>query len=728
MDKPQLEINAKASFIPVLLGLGLAGLLLGLTADRWFPSQWDGVSELAILLCLAASIAWLLQMRWPRLGEGFLVTAFALIVFFGSLRLDLPILLALLLAPNMLAAALIGFRASLGLALAETLALALLYLSRPDASLAIILLVLWVCLLILSTIMDAARHTAGWAWQYYQNALTIRQEAFQQQEVFNQAHKDLLRANLQLTRLNKLAQTLRQAAEDARTAKEQFVANVSHELRTPLNMIIGFSETMLQSPETYGGRIPPALLADLTVVHRNAEHLSALIDDILDLSQVEMGEMVISREPVHFQEIIEDGLVAVLPLFESRQLTLKTDLQPNLPVVFCDRVRMREVILNLLSNAGRFTEQGGALIKAWADERNLNISVADTGMGIRPENMQKLFQPFSQVDGSIRRRFSGSGLGLSISKRFIELHHGRIWAESVVGQGSTFFFTIPLRPPGPLEENPARELVPDWDFLAHPRPFQSPKTADRPRFVLVERGKTLQRFLSRYLEGVECVAAPDWPHALEEVNREPARALILNEAFADLPLPLENASLPEGTPVFICSVAGFDEEADQFGAACRLVKPVQREALRQVIERFGAPGGTILVVDDDPDTLQMLGRILASFDQNYRSLAARNGQEALEILKDVRPDLILLDLIMPGMDGSQLLAEMKRRPEQARIPVVVISARDPSQQPIVSQAFTVTQKGGFSLRQVLGAIEFASGSALNESFAERSTPPGTASD
>ena len=171
--------------------------------------------------------------------------------------------------------------------------------------------------------------------------------------------EDLASANVQLARLNQLAQGMRHAAEDARRAKEEFVANVSHELRTPPNMIVGFSEMMLQAPQTYGKKIPSALLADLAVIQRNSQHLSSLIDDVLDLSQIEVGKMALTKERVAFQEVVQAAVTAVRPLFDSKGLHLKTEVPGDLPLVFCDRTRIREVVLNLLSNAGRFTEHGG---------------------------------------------------------------------------------------------------------------------------------------------------------------------------------------------------------------------------------------------------------------------------------------------------------------------------------------------------------------------------------
>ncbi len=695
---------------PVLQALGSFGIMLALTSDLWATSGWISITEVALLFCTVTCMAWLLARRWPTLGNWFTVFALLGLILVGSYRLNAPLLLTQFGLAILLAVALIDWRAGV---LTAGVASLLLVISNGGAVDRRILLVglvaIWANLGVMYAITQAMQRIAGWAWAHYQRNSAQLDAARDHQLQLNQALTDLAHANEQLTRLNQLAQGLRQAAEDARAAKEQFVANVSHELRTPLNMIVGYSETMLQAPETYGGRIPAALLADLAVIHRNAEHLSALIDDVLDLSQIEAGQMAVTRELVPFREIVENAVTAVRPLFASKQLSLETDVQADLPLIFCDRTRIREVLLNLLSNAGRFTEQGGVQVRAALADEALIVSVADTGTGISDEGIRKLFQPFYQVDGSIRRRFGGTGLGLSISKRFIELHDGKIWVESRAGAGSTFFFRLPIQPPAPLDPNFLRGVTPGWEFLQRTQPFSVPKTAVRPRFVVLEKDGALQRLLTRYMDGLEVAAVADLPTALHELAREPAQALLVNTASVSGALEeLSPATrLPMGTPVFICSAPGVDELSNELGAIYRLVKPVARDDLLAVLDRLAIPtGAAILIVDDEPDALQLFGRMLNSFGRAYRVLVARDGQEALTILETVRPAVLLLDLIMPHMDGFQLLAERSRSTILQAIPVVIISAQDPARQPIVSSAFAITQGGGLSMRQLLKSIEF----------------------
>ena len=357
--------------------------------------------------------------------------------------------------------------------------------------------------------------------------------------------------------MHRLAHDLRREAEEARRSKEQFVANVSHELRTPLNMIIGFSEMAMYSPETYGPNIPQALLADLEIVLRNSRHLSSLIDDVLDLSQIDAGQMALRKEPTALGEIIAAVATAVRPLFNSKGLYLRTDIPRNLPPLHCDRIRIRQVMLNLLSNAGRFTEKGGVRVGARQEGNQVVVSVADSGPGIKADEADKVFKPFQQLDGSIHSYWTGSGLGLSISKHFVELHKGRMWLESEPGQGTTFFFRLPV------EED---VLSADGEVMRWFSPYSTyverthipslPVPANRPRLIVFEHGSTLSRFLTRYLDNAELVPVTSLKQAMHEIEQIPAQALLLNAASVSESLGRieQEIALPFGLPVIVCSV------------------------------------------------------------------------------------------------------------------------------------------------------------------------------
>jgi signal transduction histidine kinase/CheY-like chemotaxis protein len=549
-----------------------------------------------------------------------------------------------------------------------------------------------------------------WSLFSFEQARRNIEEARDQRVELKQIQEDLIQSNRELARLSDRLKTMHQVAEEARQAKEEFVANVSHELRTPLNMIIGFSEVITQSPQVYGDNLPSALLADIAAIRRNSQHLAKLVDDVLDLSQIEAGRMALSKRWTSLQDIIDAAAMAVRNLFESKGLYLETEVPPDLPLVFCDSTRTRQVVLNLLSNAGRFTERGGVRLKVEREGDNVVVSVTDTGSGIALEDQEKLFEPFQQVDGSIHRRHGGSGLGLSISKRFVEMHKGEMWLESRVGVGTTITFSLPLdTPPATIApgDGAQRWFSPYQRYEARTRRSKAPLPSLAPRFVILEDGETLQRLFRRYMEGIEIISIQDVEQAIAELNHSPAQALIVNAPlFERMPVPMAQLNnLPYGTPAVTYWVPGEDEAARRLGVVRYLVKPVIRETLLSTLEKLGQEVESVLLVDDNPEVLQLFARMLSSAPRNYRVLRATSGQQALSMLRERRPDVMMLDLIMPEKDGFQVLREKSQDPSIREIPVVVVSAKDPTGEPIVSDTLTVTRSGGLSVRDLLACTQ-----------------------
>jgi signal transduction histidine kinase/CheY-like chemotaxis protein len=567
-----------------------------------------------------------------------------------------------------------------------------------------------------------------WSIFSFQQAQQRLDQARNQRLEFKQMQEDLVQANRELARLSDRLKAMYQVAEEARRTKEEFVANVSHELRTPLNMIIGFSDMITQAPQVYG-ELPAALLADITAIQRNSQHLARLVDDVLDLSQVEAGKMVLTREWTHLPEIIDAAALAVGALYESKGLYLHVEVPRDLPSIFCDSTRIRQVMLNLLSNAGRFTQQGGVVVGARCECGQVEVSVTDTGPGIAPENQVKLFQPFQQIDGSLRRLHGGTGLGLSISKRFVEMHDGKMWLESPPvalrgtttpgagealatvrgsGPGTTFYFSLPIDPPGavspPRGQSALRWFNPyeSYDERAHANPARAPVAAPAPRYVLLEQGESLAPRLREYMGEAEIVTVHDTEAARRELARSPARALIVNAPAQDgsLELAEQLADLPYQTPLLSCWAPVSDRAARPAGVVRYLVKPITRETLLSTLAELGAGVSSVLVVDDEPEIVRLFSRVLASSEQPYRVLRANDGPRALDLLRQRRPDVVLLDLVLPGMDGFQVLREKNQDPEIRDIPVVITSSRDPAGQPIVSDTLTVRRRGGLSVRDL----------------------------
>ncbi len=701
-----LRDGATLLVLPALYALG-AGLFFG--ASWWFPDPSRG-ALLALLPCMVAGAVWGLR-RWHSLAAAWALVAGCIAVDLVAAKWSgLGAAVTLLIVPTGLAALCVSLPGSmLAAAACSLLALSLPAALLPaDAGQRVTTVVaVWSTVGLIWLAMHQLQTALQWSWSGYQQSRGLLEEARDYRMRLKQTLQDLQDANLQLTRLNRLAHALRQTAEEARRAKEQFVANVSHELRTPLNMIIGFTEMVVRAPHTYGGQIPPALLADLSVIRRNSQHLSSLIDDVLDLSQIESSRMALVRERVALPEVVDAAVTAVRPLFDSRGLVLETEVAADLPAVFCDRTRIREVLLNLLSNAGRFTEQGGVHVHVWREEDDVVFSVADTGPGIAPADAGRIFEPFEQVDGSIRRRFGGSGLGLVVSKGFVELHGGKMWMESQVGSGTTFYFRLPIDAPPPLDSGVSRWFNPYWHYEERTRPSAAPAVTVHPRFVVLESGNALQRLLGRYLDGPELAPVGNLGEAMQELARNPAQALLVNDgSVSDMLRELSQSGiLPDWTPAIICSVPGVYGAAGALGVADYLVKPISREALLGALDRLQLRGRTVLVVDDEPEAVRLFQRMLATAEPAYRVLRATSGNEALSILREQRVDAILLDLAMPDTDGFRLLERRDQDAKLRGIPVVVTSARDPAGQPIVAGALAAIRGAGLAVPQLLAAIQ-----------------------
>lgn len=570
---------------------------------------------------------------------------------------------------------------------------------------------------------------AEWSIAGFAEARRHLAEGREQRLELEQSRQDLIQANRELTRLSDRLKALERIAEEARQAKTEFVANVSHELRTPLNMIIGFADVISRSPHLYGRSLPPSLLTDIAAIRRNAEHLATLVNDVLDLSQVEAGRMALHRDWVALPQIIDEALAVVKELFAARGLSLESAILPDpahatLPPIFCDETRIRQVIINLLGNAGRFTEQGGVRLQCREAGNEVVISVADTGPGIAEKDQQRIFEPFQQADVSTRRRHGGSGLGLTISKQFVEMHGGRMWLESKVGEGATIYFTLPLAQPAPsLATDPAnrlrRAMNPDDQMGYRLRTHRSlaPVPALNERFVVIDPEQTLERLLVRYLPVAEVEIARDAAGAVAALRRSPAQALIVNlPPLAQLPTDTLG-HLPFGTPVITCWLPGEQEAAKRLGVVEYLIKPLAQEKLLAALARLGPTVKTVLLVDDEEDELQLFARMIEADEQGYALLQVTTGARALSMLRSRRPDVLLLDLIMPGMNGFQVLAEKAQDPAIATIPVIIISSRDPAGDPLIGNILTVTHGAGFTQRNLVACIQ-----ALGEILAPSAVP------
>jgi signal transduction histidine kinase/ActR/RegA family two-component response regulator len=358
--------------------------------------------------------------------------------------------------------------------------------------------------------------------------------------------------------------------------KTQFLANMSHELRTPLNSIIGFSRVILKGID---GPITEQQRVDLTSIYNNGQHLLGMINDILDISKIEAGRMELLFEPVDIQQIISGVMSTVIALVKDRPIELKQEVAPDLPTIRADSMRVRQVILNLLSNATKFTEEGHIILRAWADNEQITISVKDTGIGIALEHQALIFEEFRQVDGSSTRRTGGTGLGLAISRHFVEMHGGCIWVESEPGVGSTFTFTLPITGPVPVAQPELAALTID---------------PSRKLILAVEDDEGAIAIYKRYLEkqGYQIVGLNQGEQAVRWALELSPQAIILDVLLPDktgwvVLEELKSSREAYQIPVIICTILDDGEARGlSLGAADYLVKPILEEDLLQALHRL----------------------------------------------------------------------------------------------------------------------------------------------
>ena len=466
----------------------------------------------------------------------------------------------------------------------------------------------------------------------------------------------------------------RDAADEANRTKSGFLANMSHELRTPLNAIIGVTEMLQEDARDLkrDDQIEP-----LDRVMRAARHLLALINDILDLSKIEAGRMELHVESFSVTQTIDDVVKTVETLAAKNANRVVTDCSPALGLMHADQMRVRQALLNLLSNANKFTERGTVTINARQQDVNgqswITIAVTDSGIGMTAEQMGKLFQEFSQADSSTTRKYGGTGLGLAISRRFCQIMGGDISVESEPGRGSTFTIRLP-RIAGHV-----REVAATQDGLARSR---SEASLEAPLILVVDDDRTVREVIKRFLEraGYAVVTASDGHEGLRLARELGPAAITLDVLMPNLDGWTVLAAIkgdPElaNIPVILMTIVDEKNRGYSLGACDYLVKPVNGDKLAEVLRNIcGSVGGHVLVIDDDVTVRR--GMRLALEPAGWKVTEAENGRIALDRLAATRPDAIILDLMMPEMDGFEFLEELRRRADWRDTPIVVVTGRD----------------------------------------------------
>jgi len=503
---------------------------------------------------------------------------------------------------------------------------------------------------------------------------------------------------LETASLYRDAQETAEKLKEVDHLKNQFMANMSHELRTPLNSIIGFSRVMIKGID---GPLTEMQQTDLTAIYESGRHLLNLLNDILDISKINAGKMDVFFEPTDLQEMIPSVMSTAMGFVKGKPIKLMTDVPEDLPTVVADTRRIRQVLTNLLSNAGKYTEEGFIKISATYDDYQVIVSVQDTGIGIPAEGLHAVFEQFEQVDSSSTRRYQGTGLGIPLSREFVRLHGGDIWIQrTAVGEGTTFSFSLPIGGP---------DAVIDGAVLGD---------SGRSRIVLtVDDDISVITLFRRYLErrGYRVFGLTRGDRVVEEAIRLKPYAITL-----DVIMPgrdgwsvlQELKSNPEtrDVPIIICSVLGDEDKGLSMGVADYLRKPISEKLLLDALDNIGdeGNGGYVLVVDDNPDDRKLLRRILER--AQYHVVGASGGAEAIDRITEELPSLVVLDLMMPDVDGFAVLEHLKRDRATRGIPVVVVTAKELAEEDrarLQQRTEALLQKGLFDQQQLLTDVTTA---------------------
>ncbi len=448
----------------------------------------------------------------------------------------------------------------------------------------------------------------------------------------------------------------RQQADEARRMKERFASNISHELRTPLNIIVGFAEIMHLTPEVYGMvDLPPKLQQDIYQIHRNSRHLLDMIDDVLDLSHIEMTQFSLNFEPTDLNKFLPDTVELVRYLFRDKPVEFIVRIADDLPEIQIDRTRIRQVIINLLNNAQRFTPAGSVTFSVFADDRDVVFQVADTGIGISQDQIQLIFEEFFQVDYSLSRSTGGAGLGLAITRRFVEAHNGQLHVESQQGIGSTFTFTLPL--PAPYR-------------IAIPAAVDRREIAREALWLVVDADPYINKLIVRHTQGCSIIPVDSVERLNDAVVRHRPQGIIFNKPW-DMPMP---ACLDESSiPVVVCSLPSTTQMVARLGVSACLAKPILPQQLVEHLRPHPA-AKTILIIDDDMGVVQLVQRTLENHYPQVVVQRAYDGRQACEMMKTAAPDLILLDLVMPVMSGFEVITTLKADERLHDIPIILLTA------------------------------------------------------
>ena len=469
-------------------------------------------------------------------------------------------------------------------------------------------------------------------------------------------------------------------AETANESKSQFLANMSHELRTPLNAVIMYSELLAEEAEEQN---VASFVPDLHKIRTAGKHLLELVNGVLDLSKIEAGKMELFPEEIDVTKLVEEVTAMLEPLLAKNKNSLNTHIADDAREMVGDSTKIRQVLFNLLSNANKFTEAGkiDVCVSLDPDRQTIAFSVIDSGIGISTEQLSRLFQPFMQADASTNRKYGGTGLGLAIIKRFTELMGGKVEVQSVLNEGSTFCVTLPARIVGLSTDNPEPDST-STDVILSPLQSQTIIKNGSALVLVIDDDPAVRDIFSRVLvsEGLRCITAADGHDGLSKAFAHHPDLIILDvlmpkvDGWSVLSSLKGNPRLAS-IPVIMQSVKDDRDLGFMLGASEYLVKPVDRKTLLNLLDKYTkSEEATILIIDDDEVTRRMVSRTLKK--EGWNLVEAGSGEQGLMEIERKKPTAILLDLMMPGMDGFEFLETLHATPEGRQIPVVVLTSKD----------------------------------------------------
>lgn len=662
------------------------------------PVETVRLSALIGMSVAVGCLAMLASRIGATTGAVILVAGLAfLTVSYAASQPDLPLVTCLcvsVLVAGVLLGPLAAF-ATAGVSSGLLLVLERTYLELvPSGTIVTAIVLLWLVAALHWLATRPIHAVLQWAWASYEEAREQTEKLRDQRGRLARVSKSLEETCALLATMNRDLELAREAAEQARQLKAEFAAAVSHELRTPVNIITAFSEMLIQTLSSDTDPIPDLLRDDVEAIHRNACHISNLIDDILDLSQIDAHRLALHKEDIRMADTIARAVEMVGTMYQQARLDLDVVVPDDLPSVHADPLRIRQVLVNLLINALRFTDIGGVTIRAAPQERDVVVSVSDTGIGIPADDLPFVFHEF-QGPRQPRHGRIGSGLGLAVSKRFIELHGGNMWVESTVGQGTTFYFTLPCC--ATIASVPADLQSETWRITARHAPTE--------RTVLVVGDDELApRFVQRYLDGfrVEVVDSPQDARLL--VERETVHAVIATSEQAVAACYAELSGHPT-LPIALCLFSRRADELHRLHGVEYLVKPIDRDQLAHAIGRHVATPSYLLIAEDDPDMARLLVRMASSAFQQARIRTAPDGEATLALIAEERPDLVVLDIFMPGISGWEVVARLRANETTRDLPVIIVSAQAPVDAVRTVQRLTLTRSVNLTIAEAMRCLK-----------------------